>query len=328
MGKGKRFVCILLPQLLTLVSIVFTLAIIVAGTSKNLSTNTYFLKVDTRFVTHPDWLLKIPKGNKGWRQLGLQETPAKENGIKDFYTIGLWNQCEGKFKVNKKDMGEWKIQHCGKPNGKYIFNPERLLQSVPKFRGNGKIPKKIRELRKPVTEATRAMAFCFSVSLIANATAFIIGWFGILSRVGSCIAFAFSLVAVISSIGAASIATFIFTAIAEAFEKTQKETGVTAKASTRSLLCAWLAFLAALVASIFWLATSCCCARGERQKKKERELLLNNPASRGYGPVGGEQGPPMTDSGNRYTDFPERNPIGGGMGHTQYGNTGFESYRR
>jgi hypothetical protein len=185
MGKGKRFVCILLPQLLTLVSIVFTLAIIVAGTSKNLSTNTYFLKIDTRFVTQPDWLRKIPKDNKGWKHVGLKETPAKHNGLKDFYTIALWNQCEGKFKINKKDKGEWKIQRCGKPNGKYVFNPEKLFKSVPKFK-HSEIPKKIMSLKKPVAEATHAMAFCFSVALIANATAFIIGWFGILSRVGSC----------------------------------------------------------------------------------------------------------------------------------------------
>lgn len=334
MGKALRVVCIVLPQLLTLASLIFTLVLILSGTSKHLHTNAYFLKINTRFAGDPHWLSKEPKGNKGWHEIGFTETPAAKLGQSDFYTVALWNECWGKFEVNDKDEGIYKLQHCSKPNGGFVFDAATIVNKFPSVKEDE--PEELRRIHHDIKTVSRGMSFCFSVSLIASSVTFLVGWFGLMSRIGSAVTVIFALAATVFTAGASILSTVLFIQIAAAFNKTSKQTGITATASNRSLGLAWAATLFALASCIFWLCTSCCCAPTRRAKqlpqgsRSDRELLLNNPASRGYSQV--HDSAPMRDA---YSDFPERDAggrvptvVGGGIGHTQYGNTGFEGYRR
>ena len=72
--------------------------------------NVYFIKLDLADIIP----VSVPNAV-------LINSIAQTLGLHDYYTVGLWNFCEGNFGVGYTD--------CSKPKTLYWFNPVEILQN-------------------------------------------------------------------------------------------------------------------------------------------------------------------------------------------------------
>ena len=106
-----RFTWAWLSSLLLLISIVFLILVLIGNTSINPTLNRiYFINLDLADIVPTS----IPNAV-------LINSVAQTLGLHDFYTVGLWNFCEGNFGPGVLD--------CSTPQTLYWFDPVSILQN-------------------------------------------------------------------------------------------------------------------------------------------------------------------------------------------------------
>ena len=106
---------------------------------------------------------------------------ASELGLQDFYTSSLWNYCSGKV-----DGDNWKVTDCGKPSATYYFDPIGILNATTST-DKVNFPDSVKKVSNAVRVASKVMTSMYVLGLIATIVTFAVGWFGLLSRWGSCV---------------------------------------------------------------------------------------------------------------------------------------------
>ncbi|KAI5805035.1 SUR7/PalI family-domain-containing protein [Geopyxis carbonaria] len=234
MGKAARFACIFLPMIATLVSLFCCLSLLVAGTNKSIGALNvmYHYKVDTREI-----------------KIG-----AKDLKLQDFYNSYMWNYCDGSVKGSN-----YEVENCQKAKSNYAFNIEQVIDD--------KVDKNvvpdtnvIKNAQKAVTTLTKFMTACYVLGFIATCVTFVVGWFGLLSRWGSCVTTIFADVAFLFLLVASSCATAISYSLKGAFNKAYDEWGLKIIVGQKFMSVTWFCVAAALAASIFWTMSMCCCS--------------------------------------------------------------------
>lgn len=98
-------------SLLYLLAWIFILLVVIGNVAdKPVLRNTYFLYLDLSNIIP----LSVPNAI-------LINSIARSIGLHDFYTVGLWNFCEG-----YNDEG---VTRCSKPEALYAFNPIKIILS-------------------------------------------------------------------------------------------------------------------------------------------------------------------------------------------------------
>lgn len=101
----------LLTALLLLISLAFLILVEIGSVRVNPILNKiYFIKLDLADIIP----VSVPNAV-------LINSIAQTLGLHDYYTVGLWNFCEGNF-------GEGFLS-CSKPKTLYWFNPVEILQN-------------------------------------------------------------------------------------------------------------------------------------------------------------------------------------------------------
>ena len=101
----------LLRSFLYLIAWIFLVLVVIGNVSnKAVLRDTWFLKIDLSNIIP----LSVPNAV-------LINSIARSIGLHDFYTVGLWNFCEG-----YNDSG---ITKCSKPETLYWFNPVEIIMS-------------------------------------------------------------------------------------------------------------------------------------------------------------------------------------------------------
>ena len=101
----------LLTSLLLLISVVFVVLVEIGNVRiRPILNNIYFIKLDLSNIIP----VRVPNYT-------LINSIAQSLGLHDFYTVGLWNFCEG---YNSEG-----VVACSKPETLYWFNPIEILQS-------------------------------------------------------------------------------------------------------------------------------------------------------------------------------------------------------
>lgn len=262
---------------MTLGGIVTLLSIVIGGQKKDIKRNNYWLKVDMRWVTDPDMREKWPINKKSGFKDYPSQTKASELGLADFYTIGLWNTCEGVFKVDDDDDKPiWKITKCNKAKGDYFFDIIKILKESSRFRGDGSedIPNRLRDSRSLAKRFTKVVLFSYVVAVIASGLTFLVGWFGLFSRWGSCVTLIFAEFAMGSTFAGSLLATIIVQSYRGSFRLSRKKLAIDTELNSLVQILAWVAFALAFVASFFWIISSCCCS-GKRDKIMGRDEKKN-----------------------------------------------------
>lgn len=109
-------------SLLYLLAWIFVVLVVIGNvTDKPVLRSTYFLYLDFSNIIP----LSVPNAV-------LINSIARSIGLHDFYTVGLWNFCEG-----YKDVG---FTGCSKPQALYAFNPIKIIMSELLYGATGMSP--------------------------------------------------------------------------------------------------------------------------------------------------------------------------------------------
>ena len=101
----------LLTSLLLLISLTFLILVEIGSIRINPILNKiYFIKLNLADIIP----VSVPNAV-------LINSIAQTLGLHDYYTVGLWNFCEGNFGVGYTE--------CSKPQALYWFNPVEILQN-------------------------------------------------------------------------------------------------------------------------------------------------------------------------------------------------------
>lgn len=246
MGKAARFACILAPMLLTLASIMCTVLIMVGGTNKGKGwiTDIYFFRIDTRSI----------RNVKGNEPLGLE----------DFYTAHLWNYCSGDI-TTEDNTEKWEVTDCTKPKTTFHFDIYAIFKLDSDANGGSgltenDIPSSVQKVDKAIKAVSNVMVAFFCLGLVSLVATFVIGWFGLLSRWGSCVTTIFADFAFFSILFASTMATALYVTLKAGFNKGLKDFGAVATLNNKTLITMWLGVGFAFGASLFWMFSTCCCS--------------------------------------------------------------------
>jgi SUR7/PalI family len=180
MGKASRLACIIVPEALSVASLICLLLVFLAGTNKNDSNlrSLYYFKANTTDLKNGVTSLSI--GNVHLGSIVNQITGGEN--ISDFYEIYMWNYCRGSTSVN----GSETVTYCSPRQAKYSFDPftEWGLSSSTALKVvNGSVDSAVKAYQK----GSQWMFIVYAVAFWVTVATIVVGLFAICSRVGSCL---------------------------------------------------------------------------------------------------------------------------------------------
>ncbi|KAL2123112.1 hypothetical protein VTJ04DRAFT_3567 [Mycothermus thermophilus] len=290
MASFGRFVCVLVPFLLTLAALV---AMLVGGLSGVLDKSLYSFRVNlTELSISPDMVNKIVSGKdrvdgivSGTDSItdsitdtvgGLvprekqqsNNLTAADLGLYDVYDVNVWNYCyttKSKKRECTKATFNWAEQYLNTTTNDW----NTILTSTGL---NLTLPKEMTDAVKAFGTVSRYTQIAFIVAWVALGVELFFGLFANCSRAFSCVTFLIALVAGLVTGTAASLATATAAIVVGAIEATQSVAGLEANLNTRFLAAIWLGVLFALGATFFWMFTICCCAPDHSRSSRSRDV--------------------------------------------------------
>jgi len=294
MANFGRFVCVLVPFLLTLAALAALLAGGLAGVADK---SLYMFRVNvTDLELSPLSVTKILDGSgvnipavnipgiNIKRQSGSDGNITAANlGLKDIYDVNIWNYC-ATTQDGKRD--------CTKPA--FNWAATALNTTTNDFNNmltstgfNVTLPKEITEAVKAFSTVSKWTQVVFIIAYIALGVELFFGLFANCSRAFSCVTFLVAGVATVAAAAAAGLATATSVVVVGAVEASSNIYGVDAHFNTRFLATIWLGVAFAVGAGLFWMFTICCCApdhgsRRSRARGAEAEKFIPGGSSPGY----------------------------------------------
>jgi hypothetical protein len=272
MGKLGRFACILTPMLCTLASLVATVLLLSSGTRKSVLPSMYYIKVDVRRISLSGTIDVLSGTNLDPKiKTGITSANAQELGLHDFYTSYMWNYCSGNVTDNK-----WTTEQCEKPKTGYTFDVENIIAQEGKKEVT--FPDSVKKVQRAVNVVSKFMVACYVLGAVATGVTFIVGWFGLLSRWGSCVTTIFADIAFGFLLVASICATVLAYSLKGAFNKAFDSFGVDATVGNSWISTTWIATAFAFAASVFWMMSMCCCSgrasrvMGDREGKRAMKV--------------------------------------------------------
>lgn len=321
MGKLGRAACIFLPMVATIMAAILIVIGVMLGqtsTAGGLVQKQYFMRLDTRYITIPDNLDLIPGtnldnlvANKANINTKVQGA-VKDLGIKEFYTAGFWGYCSGTYDKNNNTENVV----CSKPKALFSFNIVDIINSEKKSgAADLKFPDDVTKVFNTVNAVSRITWILFMIGIVATGVEFVVGWFGLLSRWGSCCTTIVANIAFIALLGGAVMNTALYAIMSSAFNKTYGNFGVKAYFNNYTYGTMWAGVAFSLAAAIFWLMSTCCCSG-------RRDSVMKGNGSRGFNDK-------SAASNYERVPGPYQTPLmGQGAGYQQsYGNSSYEPMR-
>ncbi|KAK4157814.1 SUR7/PalI family-domain-containing protein [Chaetomidium leptoderma] len=301
MANFGRFVCVLVPFLLTLASLI---AMLVAGLAGIADKSLYMFQVnvtelsmdplsisaildgsgvkvpsfddlnlpnvnDIKFPDIPDINIK--------RQSKTTNITAADLGLYDVYDVNLWNYCyttQNGTRDCTKSSFDWASKALNMSAGN--FNTMLTSSGM-----NITLPKEIIDAFTAFGTVSKWTQVVFIIAYIALAVELLFGLFANCSRAFSCITWLIAMVATVATGAAAGLATATSVIVVGAVEASASVYGGDAHFNTRFLATIWIGVAFALAAGLFWMFTICCCApdhssRRSRSRGSESEKFIQN----------------------------------------------------
>ncbi|KAF3909316.1 hypothetical protein ABW20_dc0109546 [Dactylellina cionopaga] len=312
MGRGARAVCVSLPLLATAAAaILIVISTFVGQTNSGngFLNGLYFLRLDTRYINAPSELADVPGTNldnlaldKLGVDLSIQNT-ANLVGVADFYQAGLFSYCSGTY---DNATQAFVVQNCSSPSGSFVFNIIDIINAEAKTGKNLTFPSKVNDFFGAVKALTRAQYVCFIVGIIATGAEFILGFFGFLSRWGSCVTTIAAIVAFLGLLSGSVLNIALYLALSKTFDATYNTFGVRGEINRKVYSLMFIGVAVSLGAMLFWTLSTCCCSgRRDKVMKGGNERSSKSPV-KGYERVtspymgGGGPAPPPQQFGQTY----------------------------
>jgi len=263
MGKAGRFACIFVPMAMSIASLVCLGLVFSGQLNKNMSLqrDLYFFKADTReFNANP---VKLPNENYDNELFDALKGVATSKDLKDFYTVGLWNYCEGDTDNDGKNPT---VTYCSPRKASYWFNPIDvwdLKNTTAQELFGSKMQKGLDAYKK----VSGWMFAAYVIAFFVTVAEIVLGIFAIFSRWGSFVTTIASSISTGFTFAAAITSTAMYGALTGTFDSVLKPYKINASMSSKMLSVVWLAVAFSLGASLFWTFSTCCCSGKNKNKK-------------------------------------------------------------
>ncbi|KAL2175972.1 SUR7/PalI family-domain-containing protein [Thermothelomyces heterothallicus CBS 202.75] len=303
MASFGRFVCVLVPFLLTLASLIALLVAGLAGiadkslymfrlnlTDLSLSPQSVSSILDGSGVNVPDLKdLDLPNFQSGKRQASSSgNLTAADLGLYDVYDVNVWNYCYTMHNGTRD---------CTK--GSFDWASTALNSSTNDFNNmltatglNVTLPKEITGAVKTFSKVSKWTQIVFIIAYVALALELFFGLFANCSRAFSCVTWLIAAVATVAAGAAAGLATATATVVVGAVKASPDLYGLEAHLNTRFLAAIWLGVALALAAGLFWMFTICCCKPDHSSSRGYGASEKFIPRSPGYQRLGEPGGYP------------------------------------
>lgn len=306
MASVGRFVCVLMPFLLTLASLI---ALLIAGLAGVADKSLYMFQVNTTDLSISPLSVDNILSNAGINLRSSEEgalgsaiesrqapkvnnITAADLNLHKLYDVHLWGYCY----IPQNGGG----RQCTKPAFNWATNVLNTttgdIESLLTVTGqNVALPKEIKDAVRVFGTVSRWTQIVFVIAYVALGVELLLGIFANCSRIFSCVTWLVAMVATSAVCASAALSTATAVVVVGAVEGTAKFYGVDASFNTRFLVAVWLAAAFALAAGLFWLFTICCCKPDHSSRRgKDSEKFLpssNGSYQRLSGPQGGYPAP-------------------------------------
>ncbi|TQV93941.1 hypothetical protein V2A60_003904 [Cordyceps javanica] len=256
-----------------LITLPFLILVVIGNTHINSALNDiYFFKLD---VSH---IIPIAVENSQ-----LLNSVARSLGLHDFYSVGLWNFCEGYI-----DEG---VTFCSKPKQFYWFNPVEVLVSELLSGAKIALPSQVITILNLLRIGSQVMYGCFMAGTVVNAVLLFLTPLATRRRLFSLLISIIGLLSAIVLIVASVIATVISVAARIALTA-QDQLNINAEIGVKMFAFMWIGSLVTLLAFLLHSAMGCFC----RPQRHRRSSSVKSSSNAGMA---------ETSSGaNRYGSLP------------------------
>ena len=302
-----RVICVALPFVLAVVSIVALLVATLAGVADK---HMYMFEVNTTGLSISatdavdilssravlDGLAARSIGFHDTTLLSGKDTSSSSNitasdlGLGKLYDVNLWNYCEtaqNGTRTCTKAKFDWA--------SKTLNNSEHTLTNIISSTGlNLTIPSDIQDAIKVFSKLAKWTEVVFLIAFVALAVEIAFGLCTSCSRGIACLTFVIAIITVVAVVAAAAMATAMATVVVAAIKSAAGDYGVDASLDTSYLAALWIAAAAAVAASFFWMFTVCCCSPESRIRSRSQSGGHGGPIHMGDKPNGSYQ--PLNNS--------------------------------
>lgn len=90
--------------------------------------------------------------------------------------------------MESKNKGEdYNTKGCSKTSVSYVFDIEKIVDDGVGDSNKVNFPENVQKVQKGVAAISKAMMACYVIGFVATVVTAVVGWFGLLSRWGSCV---------------------------------------------------------------------------------------------------------------------------------------------
>lgn len=271
-GKAGRFVCIFVPMVLTIISLVFMIMIGLGGTNSNNNylSNLYFMQINTTSVTSD------PDFNHNKANAVTDPNDKTADGliyIENFYTISLWNYCAGNGdNVTRSALaiGQHSAQSfdfCTGRQLQFAF-PWRDIWGLSSDAQNRVFSEAFAgSIDAYSSRTSRWMSTLYILSVTAIGIEILVGIGGLFSRLGSLFTTLSSLVTLSLTFAFALLTTLTYFGMVATGTLSFVSTDIGLKIGPAIFVYMWLSVACSLVGTLFWAFSSCCCSGRPREPR-------------------------------------------------------------
>jgi len=230
-----------------LITIPFLILVSIGNTHINSTLNDiYFFKLDVSQI------IPISVANSQ-----LLNSVARSLGLHDFYSVGLWNYCEGYL-----DEG---VTHCSTPTSFYWFNPVEILVSQLLAGASIALPSEVTTILKLLELGSKIMYAFFTAGTVINFVLMLVSPLVLYTRWFSL---AISILGAISGliITVAAIIATVISVAAKVALTAQDELNISAEIGYKMFGFMWVAAVFTDLAFILHSAMGCCCRPDRRNR--------------------------------------------------------------
>lgn len=285
-GNGGQVVWIIIPMLLTMVSLVLLIIIGFGCTKKDSDffNNLYFMRANTSEIQQSNGLIVLPSEPQPQQAGRSLPSAANDNvHVQDFYHVGLWNYCSGPFKSqplqtetpptethfdNKKAFKTDNVTECTKHHFHFWFNLVEvwgLNQTVTDVLYGKELDNTLKTYKK----ATLWMNIAYITSLAVLVLELLVGVFAIQSRKNTIIATGISIISSVFLLAFALTSTILYASLVGTFNHVLTKYNIHGILGYYIYILIWLAVAFSWLAGFAWLFSSCCASRFKGPKGYE-----------------------------------------------------------
>jgi hypothetical protein len=299
-GKGGQLVWIIIPMILTLVSLILLIIIGAGCTNKDSEflNSLYFMRANTSDIQQDNGLILVPQPQEAGRN---PPSPAEESRhVQDFYHVGLWNYCSGTFKNqplqteihfdNKKASKTDNVTDCTKHHFHFWFNLVEvwgLNQTV----SDVVYGKELGNTLATYKTVTKWMNIAYVLSSVSLAIEFLFGVFAMKSRRNMLITTVVSILSSLFLLAFALTSTILYASLVGTFNHVLTKYNIHGIMGFNIYLLLWLAVACSWITGFIWLFCSFSSSRFKHLKGYEglpqqniQNVFLAGPGNQYHSP--------------------------------------------